>query len=355
MAGQLHLENLPRSLELVYEDDHARLCYLDQRLLPGEIRIVQTEQWREVVDALRTLAVRGAPAIGIAGAAAIALWIENNAVIVDEEDLTDSLKIVVQEVSHARPTAVNLKWAVDKAFEYTVGLLDTGCPFEEMGRRVCAYVQHMAEEDEAINRAIGREGAALIPDNARVLTHCNAGSLATSFYGTALGVIYAAAAEGKIQHVFADETRPLGQGSRLTVWELAQVGIPVTLNCDNMAAVLMAQGKIDCVIVGADRIARNGDTANKIGTYGLAVLADYHRIPFYVAAPLSSFDADLQTGEGIPIEQRKAEEVLAWPLEGVEVFNPAFDVTPGKLVSAFITEKGVYKTADIEKLLTDQE
>ena len=350
MAAELHMENLPRSLELIYRDDHACLRYLDQRLLPGELLVAETEQWREVIDIIKTLAVRGAPAIGIAGAAAIALWVENEAVIVNDDDFEEALGLVAKEVSEARPTAVNLKWAVDKTVEYVLSLLEDGYPLEQMGSKVCLYVQELTAEDERINRAIGEHGADLIPEDARILTHCNAGSLATSFYGTALGVVYTAASQGKVQHVYADETRPVGQGARLTVWELAQAGVPVILNCDNMAATLMAQGKVDCVIVGADRIAANGDTANKIGTYGLAVLAKHHGIPFYVAAPLSTFDFSLATGECIPIEQRAAEEVLPQPIAGVEVFNPAFDVTPAELIAAIITEKGVFKPSELGKL-----
>ena len=350
MASKLHMENLSRTLELMYRDDKASLRFIDQRLLPGELKVSETTQWREVIDAIKTLAVRGAPAIGIAGAAAVALWLENDAVVVDEDDFTQALDIVAREVTDARPTAVNLAWAVDKTVAYIHEQLDGGAPLEEMGLNACMYVQQLAADDERINRAIGENGAPLIPDNACILTHCNAGSLATAFYGTALGVIYTAAEQGKVRSVFADETRPVGQGARLTVWELAQAGVDVTLNCDNMAATLMAQDKIDCVIVGADRIAHNGDTANKIGTYGLAVLAQYHKIPFYVAAPLSTFDFSLETGAEIPIEQRVAAEVLPQPIEGVEVYNPAFDVTPGELVTAFITEQGVYQAKDLAKL-----
>ena len=350
MASKLHMENLPRTLELMYRDDKASLRFIDQRLLPGELKVSETTQWREVIDAIKTLAVRGAPAIGIAGAAAVALWLENDAVVVDEDDFTQALDIVAREVTDARPTAVNLTWAVDNKVAYIHEQLEDGAPLEEMGLNACTYVQQLAADDERINRAIGENGAPLIPDNACILTHCNAGSLATAFYGTALGVIYAAAEQGRVQKVFADETRPVGQGARLTVWELAQAGVDVTLNCDNMAATLMAQGKIDCVIVGADRIARNGDTANKIGTYGLAVSAQYHKIPFYVAAPLSTFDLSLETGAEIPIEQRAAAEVLPQPIEGVGVYNPAFDVTPGELVTAFITEQGVCQAKDLAKL-----
>ena len=201
-------------------------------------------------------------------------------------------------------------------------------------------------EDEKVNRAIGAAGAALVPEHARILTHCNAGSLATVFFGTALGVVYAAAEQGKVERVFADETRPVGQGARLTSWELSRAGVPVTVICDNMAASLMGKGMIDFVVVGADRIAANGDVANKIGTYGVAVLAHHHSIPFYVAAPASTFDVSLPDGSAIPIEERYPSEVLPQPIDGVDVYNPAFDVTPAELISGIITEFGVFPPQD---------
>ena len=213
--------------------------------------------------------------------------------------------------------------------------------------RTFNLVKRMEAEDEAANRAIGQHGAALLGAGSRVLTHCNAGSLAVCFYGTALGVVYTAAAQGKVERVYADETRPVGQGARLTTWELARAGVPTTLICDNMAASLMAQGRVDAVVVGADRIARNGDTANKIGTYGLAVLAKEHGIPFYVAAPLSTVDSTLADGSGIVIEQRAASEVLPQAIEGVDVWNPAFDVTPARFISKIVTEKGACAPAEL--------
>ena len=346
----LHLEKLPRTLELKHSEGQARLRYIDQRFLPHELKLVETTQWHEVIDAIKTLAVRGAPAIGIAGAAGVALWLTNAAGDVSKEQRVHELQAVAREIAAARPTAVNLAWAVQKVCTYAQEQLKNEASLDSASAKVCAYVQQMTAEDERINRAIGNNGAGLIPENARILTHCNAGSLATAFYGTALGVIYTAAMQGKVAMVYADETRPVGQGARLTVWELSQAGVPVTLNCDNMAATLMAQGNIDCVIVGADRIAKNGDTANKIGTYGLAVLARHHRIPFYVAAPLSTFDFAIDTGADIPIEQRSVSEVLAQPIACVQVYNPAFDVTPGNLVSAFITEQGVYNANDLASL-----
>lgn len=350
VVADLHLENLPRTLSFEYTDTEARLSYIDQRLLPYDMAITQTAQWEEVVDAIKTLAVRGAPAIGVAGAAAVALWLQNDAKHLNEETFDVSFTNVTQAIANARPTAVNLAWAVKFVVEYVQEQKHNGVLLSQIAQGVCAQVQRMIEDDECTNRLIGKNGSALIPEHARILTHCNAGSLATAFYGTALGVVYAAAEQGKIESVYADETRPVGQGARLTVWELSRAGINVTLNCDNMAATLMAQGKVNCVIVGADRIAKNGDTANKIGTYGLAVLAHYHHIPFYVAAPLSTFDFPLPSGSSIPIEHRSAKEVLSQPIPGVSVYNPAFDVTPGSLITAFITEKGVYQANDIASL-----
>ena len=253
MTANLRLDRLPRTVELARAaDGAATLAYVDQRLLPGKLAIERTADWGAVVDAIKTLAVRGAP-------------------------------------------------------------------------------------------AIGAHGAALLRQGNRVLTHCNAGSLATAFYGTALGVVYAAAEQGKIERVYADETRPVGQGARLTSWELARAGVPCTLVCDNMAASLMAKGEVDAVIVGADRIAANGDAANKIGTYGVAVLARHHGVPFYVAAPTSTIDPAIADGSGIPIEERDASEVLPVAIEGVDVWNPAFDVTPAGLITRIVTERGAFE------------
>ena len=332
---QLHLENVPYSVELIREDGDVVFRYIDERALPGELVMVETRDWREVVDAVKTLAVRGAPAIGLAGASAMALWA---ACTSDASEL----EAVASEVSSARPTAVNLKWAVDRA------LAEVRCvQAAEMPEALFDLVKRMEAEDEAANRAIGANGAELLGPNTRVLTHCNAGSLGTFFYGTALGIVYSAAEQGKIERVYADETRPVGQGARLTVWELARAGVPVTLICDNMAASLMAQGKVDAVIVGADRIARNGDAANKIGTYGVAILAHEHGIPFYVAAPFSTIDSALQDGSGIVIEQRDAREVLPQPIDGVDVWNPAFDVTPARYITKIVTEKGAFSPEEL--------
>ena len=339
---ELHLENLPHSVELARGESGVVLRYIDERLLPGEFKIAETQDWREVVDAIKTLAVRGAPAIGVAGAAALALWAAHG-----EEESDDDLDAVADTIANARPTAVNLSWGVRHAVECAKSR-DASDSAESAADALYELVKRMESEDEATNRAIGANGAALLVENAGVLTHCNAGSLATVFYGTALGVVYAAAEQGKIAHVYADETRPVNQGSRLTAWELSHVGVPTTLICDDMAASLMAQGCVDAVIVGADRIARNGDTANKIGTYGVALLAHAHGIPFYVAAPFSTIDATIADGSQIVIEQRDRSEVLPEGLEGVDVWNPAFDVTPARLIDKIITERGVFTPAELK-------
>ena len=330
---EIHIENLPRTVELLADEGGPVFQYIDERLLPGELRMAQTRDWRAVIEAIKVLAVRGAPAIGIAGAAAMALWAAYDG---------ENLEAATEDIATARPTAVNLRWAVQRICD-EIALSDE-CDRPE---RTFNLVKRMEAEDEAANRAIGQHGAALLGAGSRVLTHCNAGSLAVCFYGTALGVVYTAAAQGKVERVYVDETRPVGQGARLTTWELARAGVPTTLICDNMAASLMAQGRVDAVVVGADRIARNGDTANKIGTYGLAVLAKEHGIPFYVAAPLSTVDSTLADGSGIVIEQRAASEVLPQAIEGVDVWNPAFDVTPARFISKIVTEKGACAPAEL--------
>lgn len=335
----LKLNRLPHTIEIVRGDAGPFVRYVDQRKLPGRLVVEETGDWRAVVDAIKTLAVRGAPAIGIAGAAAMALWAANHG---DVNDRGQAAEIIAT----ARPTAVNLSWAVDRAMKYVEGVSG-----DAMVDALVDLVVDLQEQDEQCNRAIGSNGAALMPNNARILTHCNAGSLATYFYGTALGVVYAAAELGKVERVYADETRPVGQGARLTAWELARAGVPVTLICDDMAASLMASGKVDAVVVGADRIARNGDTANKIGTYGVAVLAREHGIPFYVAAPTSTIDASLDDGSEIVIEQRAADEVLPGAIDGVDVWNPAFDVTPAKYITRIITERGVFEPSQLAETL----
>lgn len=361
MKEGIDIDALPRSVELRRGlDGGAEFVYLDERLLPYEMKFEATADWRQVVDAIKTLAVRGAPAIGIAGAAALAVWAcgEGSRSAVEAGCSEDSRRFaelfdpVAAEVGEARPTAVNLMWAVRRISELVRREVKASTPSWQISDLIFDEVKRMEDEDIASNRAIGGFGASLLKSGARVLTHCNAGSLGTVLYGTALGIVYTAALQGKIDRVYADETRPVGQGARLTTWELARVGIPATLICDNMAASLMAKGGIDAVIVGADRVTANGDVANKIGTYGVAVLAKYHRIPFYVAAPTTTIDLSLPDGSWIPIEQRDPSEVLARPIEGVDVWNPAFDVTPAELVTAIVTEKGVFEPSDLARGLS---
>lgn len=334
---ELHLENVPRSVELIRTPGGVVFRYIDERALPAELVMAETSDWREVVDAIKALAVRGAPAIGLAGASALALWAAACAEAGSGCTTMAELEAVANEAASARPTAVNLKWAIDRALAEVRGVREA-----DVSGKLFDLVKRMEAEDEATNRRIGANGAGLLAPGTRVLTHCNAGSLATCFYGTALGIVYSAAEQGKIERVYADETRPVGQGARLTTWELARAGVPVTLICDDMAASLMAQGQVDAVIVGADRIARNGDAANKIGTYGVAILAHEHGVPFYVAAPFSSIDSSIEDGLGIVIEQRDPREVLPQPIDGVDVWNPAFDVTPARLITKIVTEKGVF-------------
>jgi methylthioribose-1-phosphate isomerase len=302
---------------------------LDQRLLPDEERWLSLGGAAEVAEAIRTLAVRGAPAIGVAAAYALACEARWGA----SREVMDR---AAQRLVKARPTAVNLAWAVNRMAPL----------FGEGADRLLAEAHAIRDEDEAACRRIGALGAPLVPDRARILTHCNAGALATAGYGTALGVVRAAFEAGKGVSVFADETRPFLQGARLTAWELHRDGIPVTLLTDGMAGWLMQRGEICCVVVGADRIAANGDVANKIGTYALAVLARHHRLPFYVAAPWSTVDLATPTGDSIPIEERGSDEVVLVAGKriapaGVLARYPAFDVTPAELVTAIITERGV--------------
>ena len=342
----MSVENLPRTLEFVRRDDghgveRLGVDIIDQRLLPDECRIVTLFTHEQAIEAIKTLAVRGAPAIGVAGAGAIALWAANEARLDDEQEFTATLHDVAAAVAAARPTAVNLSWGVKQVVQAIEEALPAGLAVAVSAAERCA--RELAVQDEARNRAIGAYGARLLPKGSRVLTHCNAGSLATVFYGTALGVVYAAAEQGRIEHVYCDETRPVGQGVRLTAWELDQAGIPCTVECDGMAAMLMKQGLVDAVIVGADRICANGDTANKIGTYQLAIAADYHRIPFYVAAPSSTIDAALAAGNQIPIEFRDGSEVACFENFRPNIYNPAFDVTPASLINGFITERGIIR------------
>ena len=366
MSGQanVRIDRLPRTVRLARTGEGAaQLDLVDQRVLPGQLSYLHLREWDAAGDSIQTRSVRGAPAIVAAGASAVALWACNEGARAasshgcgqDASRFMEQLEPVAERIADARPTAVNLRWAVQRVVELARNEAGGGSPSWQIADALFDCVKRMEAEDEACNRAIGRNGAALLRDGSRILTHCNAGSLATVFFGTALGVVYAAAEQGKVARVYADETRPVGQGARLTVWELAQAGVPVTLICDDMAASTMAAGKVDAVVVGADRIAANGDVANKIGTYGVAVLARHHGIPFYVAAPTSTIDVRTATGSDIPIEQRGPEEVLPAPIEGVDVENPAFDVMPASLVSAIITERGVVKPSQLQSALSGWE
>jgi len=322
---------------------------IDQTRLPLEEKYVTCRDYREVAKAIREMIIRGAPAIGVAAAMGVALGVEQ----ADAADLDREFETICNTLAATRPTAVNLFWAIDRMKRLYAAL--RGQPVDAIRRRLTEEARLMREEDIAICRAIGSHGAALVPDGRTVLTHCNAGALATAGYGTALGVIRAAVESGKRIDVFADETRPFLQGARLTVWELQQDGIPTTLITDNMAGHFLKSGRIGCVVVGADRIAANGDVANKVGTYSVAVLAKENGVPFFVAAPVSTLDLTLASGDGIPIEQRAAEEVthvFGRPVApaGTCVENPAFDVTPARYVSAIITEKGVARAPYEESL-----
>jgi methylthioribose-1-phosphate isomerase len=318
---------------------------IDQRRLPTEEIWIDYIDYPGVAEAIRTMVVRGAPAIGVAAAFGAYLGARD----IDADDFDDffsRFEKVCAELAATRPTAVNLFWALDRMKNFA--LASRSYPVADIKIALEYEAMAIADEDIRFNLAMGRHGEPLIPAQGRVLTHCNAGALATGGYGTALGVIRAAQAAGKNIRVLADETRPFLQGSRLTAWELQKDNIPVTLICDNMAGYLMSKGEIDCVIVGADRIAANGDTANKIGTYTVAVLAKEHDIPFYVAAPISTIDLAIDDGSQIPIEERDAREVTHHgdrqvAPTGVAVRNPAFDVTPARLISAIITERGVVR------------
>ncbi|MGC8758541.1 MAG: S-methyl-5-thioribose-1-phosphate isomerase [Bryobacteraceae bacterium] len=322
---------------------------IDQTKLPRTVEFVTCRTHAEVADAIRHMVVRGAPAIGVTAAMGVALGVLRT----PAEELEREFPKICSTLAATRPTAVNLFWAIERMRRLYEAL--RGRPVEQIRTAFVEEALRVYEEDIATNRAIGAHGAPLIPDGRSVLTHCNAGALATAGYGTALGVIRAAVEAGRRVHVFADETRPFLQGARLTAWELMQDGIPVTLITDNMAGHFLKSGRIGCVIVGADRIARNGDTANKIGTYSVAVLARENNVPFYVAAPVSTLDLTLASGDAIPIEQRPASEVthvFGVPLapEGVQVENPAFDVTPARYITAIITERGVARPPFTESL-----
>jgi len=322
-----------------------RLVLIDQTQLPGVEVVREYTRWQDVAEAIRTLVVRGAPAIGVAAAFGLALAAHQSGAR-SFDPLLEDLETASKGLAATRPTAVNLFWALERMKQ--VALASRPLPLDTIRARLLAEAETIREEDIRANRAMGDHGAALVPAGARILTHCNAGALATAGYGTALGVVRSAHAQGKVALVWVDETRPVMQGSRLTAWECVREGIPHRLIADVAAASVMARGEVDLVVTGADRIASNGDTANKIGTYALAVLAHHHRVPFYVAAPFSTIDPSLATGASIPIEERAAAEVrglggtLTAPADS-PVYNPAFDVTPAWLIAAIITERGVFR------------
>lgn len=335
---------LPDTVQLNRSPEGLVVRIIDQTLLPGHEMMNDLLTVPELCEAIRALRVRGAPAIGCAAACGIAVAASRSAAS-DLEALKEELRQAITELAATRPTAVNLFWALERM----KGIVERATDTETLKADLETEAQYIIADDLERCRKMGQHGAALIPQGARILTHCNAGALATAGYGSALGVIRAAAEQGRVARVYADETRPLLQGARLTAWELCREKIACTVICDNMAASLMAREEIDCVVVGADRIAANGDFANKIGTYGVAVLAHHHGLPFYVAAPLSTVDFSLPSGNLIPIEQRDPREVThlahfsccAVTPEGAAIYNPAFDVTPADLVTAIITEHGI--------------
>jgi methylthioribose-1-phosphate isomerase len=330
--------------------------FIDQTKLPTEETYVTCTTHEQVADVIRNMVVRGAPAIGVAAAMGIALGV-NNSKAESTADLKRDLDQISDLIGKTRPTAVNLFWAIRRMQEKfeRIRIRPIPPPISKIKQSLIEEAQRMHAEDIAANQAMGRHGATLMPSQGGVLTHCNAGALATAGYGTALGVIRAAVEAGKKIHVYADETRPFLQGSRLTAWELMKDGIPTTVISDNMSGAMMRQGKIGAIVVGADRIAANGDVANKIGTYTVAVLAKEHGIPFYVAAPISTVDLDCPDGSQIPIEQRNCKEVThiagkQMVPDGVSVENPAFDVTPANYVTAIITEKGIARAPYTDSL-----
>ena len=345
-----------RTIEWVGDaDGFVRL--IDQTLLPTSFEYRDCRTVEEVWEAIRMLRVRGAPAIGVAAAMGVVVGMQKGS-LENADAYRRRLEEVTAYLRTSRPTAVNLFWALERMKQRIEPHIER-LPSKQLNERLLKEALAIEEEDRRMCREIGRVGAELIGEGEGVLTHCNAGGLATSDYGTALAVLFAASEKGRQFRVFADETRPLLQGARLTAWELWQRGIDVTLICDSMAAQVMKEGRIQRVVVGADRIAANGDTANKIGTYGVALLARAHEIPFYVAAPSSTFDLSLPDGSAIPIEQRDPREVThgfgrQTAPDGVKVYNPAFDVTPAKLIDAIITEKGLIRpvtTATVRAIL----
>jgi methylthioribose-1-phosphate isomerase len=325
----------------------AGVNFLDQTKLPLEETYVLATDYQQVATVIRDMIVRGAPAIGVSGAMGVAIGIERSQASTLQE-LTAEVEVICSTLASTRPTAVNLFWGIGQVRDLFNALAAKNTPIPEIKAAVVALAKRLYDEDIEQCKALGAHGAALLPKDGTVLTHCNAGALATCGYGTALGVIRAAVERGHQIDVLADETRPYLQGARLTAWELMKDSIPTTVLCDNMAGHLMSKGRIQAVIVGADRIAANGDTANKIGTYSVSILAKEHGIPFYVAAPFNTIDLATATGEGIPIEQRDAREVThsngkQMTPDGVGIENPAFDVTPAKYITAIITERGVLR------------
>ena len=335
--------------------DNDAVVIVDQTRLPGELRYVRIETVEAMGDAIKRLMVRGAPAIGIAGAFGVYLGIRSAPPTITVPSLIELLEKTCAFLASRRPTAVNLFWAINRVKNKAGSLIDQLIPIASVKKAMLDEALTILDEDRNMCRAIGEYGYKLIQGKKAILTHCNAGGLATSEYGTALAPVYVAAEKEVYIHVFADETRPLLQGARITTFELQKAGIPVTLICDNMAATVMARGLVEAVIVGADRIAANGDTANKIGTYGVALLAKAHNIPFYVAAPGSTFDFSLPSGKEIPIEERDPVEITRGfgkqtAPDGVDVFNPAFDVTPHHLITAFVTDRGVVMPPFLQNL-----
>ena len=327
---------------------------IDQRKLPGEEVYVRCETAAEVARAIKTMVIRGAPAIGVAAAMGMALGMRMSKATGTQKFAAEFYK-TCELMAGTRPTAVNLFWAIDRMKRAFAAAAEAGESVDQIKDRLEREAQLIHDEDVASCRAMGAFGAAVVPADAHILTHCNAGALATAGYGTALGVIRGAVEQGKQVTVYADETRPFLQGARLTAWELVRDGIPTTVITDNMAGALMRQGRVNFVVVGADRIAANGDTANKIGTYSVAILAREHQIPFYVAAPLSTIDLNTPDGQHIPIEERQAKEVThlrgtQLTPEGATVWNPAFDVTPNHLIAGIITERGIFRPPYIESL-----
>ncbi|MGD0572036.1 MAG: S-methyl-5-thioribose-1-phosphate isomerase [Sedimentisphaerales bacterium] len=336
-------------------DGHLEI--IDQRKLPGEYKIIRCSNVKQLYDAIKTLAVRGAPAIGVAGAYGAVLSLQGVSAKASPKQVLAVLKRDCGYLASSRPTAVNLRWAIERILKRVSGYQGIRKSGTILGLRkaVLKEANEICREDIEMCRKIGANGARYIKSGAGILTHCNAGALATAGQGTALSVLYEAKKRGKKFRVFVDETRPLLQGSRLTAWELKRAKINTTVICDNMAAALMRSGRINLVITGADRIAANGDAANKTGTYGLSVLAKAHHIPFYIAAPSSTFDLKTKTGKDIPIEQRSADEIRFCgnkqvAPDGVDIYNPAFDVTPAENITAIITERGVIERPNKSKI-----